>query len=60
MSLKINERTDDMKKKISIVTLVIIIIAISLVISIYIPNKDKLKKNIEEDKSVSYYNRTTI
>lgn len=55
MSLKINERTDDMKKKISIVTLVIIIIAISLVISIYIPNKDKLKKNIEEDKSVSYY-----
>ena len=44
-----------MAKKTSIVVIIsIIIILISLLISIYLPNKDKINEE-KEDKSISYY-----
>ena len=44
-----------MTKKTSIIVIIsIIIIVISLIISIYLPNKDKIKEE-KEDESVSYY-----
>ena len=43
-----------MSKKISIIAVVITLVIISLIISIYLPNKQKIEKNMEE-KSTSYY-----
>lgn len=43
-----------MSKKISLIIVVSILIILSLVISIYMPNKKKIEKNIEET-SISYY-----
>lgn len=45
-----------MTKKTSIIIVIsIIIIIISLAISIYMPNKEKINEELEEDTSISYY-----
>ena len=44
-----------MTKKTSIIVIIsVVIILISLLISIYLPNKDKISEE-KEDKSISYY-----
>ena len=42
------------KTSISVVVVIVMLIIVSLVISIYMPNKEKIDKEIE-DKSISYY-----
>lgn len=43
-----------MSKKVSLIIIVGILVVLSLVLSIYVPNKQKINKDIEE-KSTSYY-----
>ena len=43
-----------MSKKVSLIIIVIVLVILSLVISIYMPNKEKIEKK-EEETSISYY-----